>query len=702
MRRLLIGSFTLAVIWGVTGVALGWHLELHAFDHFRVKFFLTLICLMVGSWLTGIQLEAMATYPRLTRIGFVAIAVSQVAFLLLVWTTWKSETPLWRIWWISMVGSVTTTHIIVLMSRSVEHGQRTARGTVACALVACCLMIGLALRPDILATPSPIEIFAWLLPAVGSVVGTVVLWYRTSERLAMPRSRWWVLTWVPLCFFGTFWFGFYAGRVTTSPPSLVEGLPTNLTELTPEQLDAQLRTDLTRLKAVAASLDGLMKKHAELRKALQDKRVAEKRQAFLPGEDADLRAQFMSYLACRAALLRMVATYSGFAAVGDGPARGRCFLVGFCAGTTLIDTSRQLIQDYQDDPVARAKLNEADINWGIRAGMFDRIYDNSINERNLEVCDEMAAYYQLHAPDWRSAEVFAADDLDWLTGRIAQGLAGVSKNRVGPVQVQFDRLMKRVKQDTYKPVYATQSLVSIWIGDTRLMRRPPFITHDDIKSMKPKLMAGDIILERRNWFLSNSFLPGFWPHAALYVGGIDDLEKIGVVRRGNGKWESDHKEVSKRLPEFLKKAPDGHAHDVIESVSEGVIFNSVFESLHADYVAILRPRVSDKEKAAAIVKAFSHQGKPYDFEFDFKTEDKLVCTELVYRSYQNPLNFKLQHIMGRDTLPAVEIGRTFARDPKGQLEFLFFLDAVPGENRCRFASADDFCKSCERSRGFNE
>jgi hypothetical protein len=136
-----------------------------------------------------------------------------------------------------------------------------------------------------------------------------------------------------------------------------------------------------------------------------------------------------------------------------------------------------------------------------------------------------------------------------------------------------------------------------------------------------------------------------------------------------------------------------------------VIFNSLAESMHADYVAVLRPRLSAAEKALAIVRAFRHQGKPYDFEFDFATADKLVCTELVYRSYEGLLRFDLVRIMGRDTLPAVEIARKFARElgtPQQQLDFVLFLDAVPQEHRCRLAAAETFCSSCSRPRGFNE
>ncbi len=94
LHWLLIGSLTLAVLWSVTGALLGWHQEIQAFDHFRVKFFLTLISFVFGAWLAGIQVEAGKTFPRLTNVGLASILLSQAMFLLLVWTTWKSSTPL--------------------------------------------------------------------------------------------------------------------------------------------------------------------------------------------------------------------------------------------------------------------------------------------------------------------------------------------------------------------------------------------------------------------------------------------------------------------------------------------------------------------------------------------------------------------------------------------------------------------------------
>ena len=40
--------------------------------------------------------------------------------------------------------------------------------------------------------------------------------------------------------------------------------------------------------------------------------------------------------------------------------------------------------------------------------------------------------------------------------------------------------------------------------------------------------------------------------------------------------------------------------------------------------------------------------------------------------------------------------------PDRQLDFVMFLDAVPGETRARFAGEETFCGSADRPRGFNE
>ena len=79
--------------------------------------------------------------------------------------------------------------------------------------------------------------------------------------------------------------------------------------------------------------------------------------------------------------------------------------------------------------------------------------------------------------------------------------------------------------------------------------------------------------------------------------------------------------------------------------------------LYVDHVAVLRPNLSEAEGRAALVEAFSHYGKPYDFEFDFNVTTRLVCTELVYRSWhlRGGISLSLTKRLGRFTLSGDDI-----------------------------------------------
>jgi hypothetical protein len=504
-----------------------------------------------------------------------------------------------------------------------------------------------------------------------------------------------------------FLFGLYVGRVTAPAPTPLDlSGGAALAAMPARELDAQLDADLHRLKVLAAGMDELRAKA----KAFHDDpagRAATGRSYFTPDEELQLRSLFRTYLAYRDALLRMIATYGGFRSVHDPGLQARCFLVGYGAGATLYATALNLVVGYGDE-LTRRKLNEPDPAWNLPAGKFDEVLASVSSDRVASTFAEMSAYYAGRRGQWDAAGVLPPDDLAWLSARIDRETEVARSYGMDRDKSRFDQLLRRVKSDAYDPVYAAQSLVSTWIGDTRLVGRPSFISHRQIKSIQPMLRPGDILLERRNWFASNAFLPGFWPHAALYLGTPADLQRLGLLRRGaGGEWAASDLNVTRHLADYLRPAHDGEPNTVMESVSEGVIFNSLTESMGADYVAVLRPRVPDERKAAALARAFSHVGKPYDFEFDFSSSDKLVCTELVYQSYDGVLHFDdyMEQIVGRPAIPALQFCRKFALErgtPKQELDFVLFLDALPATGNARLATEDDFCASADRPRGFNE
>ena len=698
-----------AIAWVAVGWLRGWQRGLASVEDVRVRVLFTLIGVAVTAAVARLLVKATRAFPKSAATGLAALALSFVCYLLLVWTAWKVHPTLWRVWWITLIGTVTATHLMMLRLPHTGRKGPVERVATRGALLTAVLLAVLALRRDVLATPATWYLWVLGVSAAVGTAGTFVGWVRT--RRARPPSatvsRWRKVGWAAAAPAATFLFGLYVGRVTAPAPTALDGSAgTALAAMPPAELDAQLGADLRRLKVLAGELDALRDKARAFHESPAG-RAKTGRNYYTPDEELALRGMFRSYLAYRDALLRMIATYGGFRSVRDPALQARCFLVGYAAGTTLYGTALNLVSGY-GEPAIRQKLNEPDPAWGLAAGKFDEVLASVSSDKVADTFAEMGAWYEARRGDWEAAGVLPAGDMKWVGQRVERETAIARAHGIDRDQARRERLLRRIKSDAYDPVYAAQSLVSTWIGDTRLVGRPAFISHAQVKSIQPRLQPGDILLERRNWFASNAFLPGFWPHAALYVGTPADLERLGVIRRGpGGAWTSDDPEVARRLAEYLKAAHDGEPHTVIESVSEGVIFNSLTESMGADYVAALRPRVTDAQKGAAVARAFSHVGKPYDFEFDFSSSDKLVCTELVYQSYEGTVHFDryMQQIVGRPAIPALQFCRKFADErgrPDRELDFVLFLDAVPYAGTARLADEEEFCASADRPRGFNE
>jgi hypothetical protein len=251
-------------------------------------------------------------------------------------------------------------------------------------------------------------------------------------------------------------------------------------------------------------------------------------------------------------------------------------------------------------------------------------------------------------------------------------------------------LFKRGVRRAWFPVQAETADL---MGDIRYRRIGWYLIPEAQQERADALLEpGDILVSRKNWYLSNVGLPGFWPHAILYLGAPDKLdawsEDAGVqawVEAEAGRPMRFSELLERRYPSAWRRYRYGDAagrHRVIEAVGEGVIFNSLAH-VAGDYFAGVRPRLTRKARAQAILEAFAHEGKPYDFDFDFATEHAVVCTELVWRAYRpmpgkEGLDPTLSRVAGRMTLPANEMMRWAAANSDGPsrlFDFVFFIDA---------------------------
>ncbi len=144
--------------------------------------------------------------------------------------------------------------------------------------------------------------------------------------------------------------------------------------------------------------------------------------------------------------------------------------------------------------------------------------------------------------------------------------------------------------------------------------------------------------------------------------------------------------------------------NIIEAVPLGVRLTTLEHCMGvADSAAILRPhRLSSDQIKLVISRAFRQMGKPYDFEFDFSTAGKLVCTELVYRAFSGTpgLDLPLVNLVGRETLPPSWLARKYAEEWQqpggGQLKLMLFLDGQ-GRDAAIQGSEADFAGTALRS-----
>jgi hypothetical protein len=181
----------------------------------------------------------------------------------------------------------------------------------------------------------------------------------------------------------------------------------------------------------------------------------------------------------------------------------------------------------------------------------------------------------------------------------------------------------------------------------------------------------------------------------------DWLKQMGVKNS-----EEYLKKTNKAAYTESLKDDKGAPPRVIEAVGDGVIFTTIEHSAHCDSLAVLRPRLSKKDRLIALSRAFKYFGRPYDYDFDFLTDETLVCTELVYKAYEPTsemagLSFKLEKVLGRHLLPANVIAREFDKEYKTKerdLDFVLFYDGFEKKETAKKSNEDEFRKSWKRPK----
>lgn len=412
-----------------------------------------------------------------------------------------------------------------------------------------------------------------------------------------------------------------------------------------------------------------------------------------PEERALALDTFLRVLDHQAALGALAETHLDFFSLCeiDDPERcARSFVIGFSAYMAQLAMGLRWVELTRGQLQLEVILDDGSGRHGIVRGAYSRLKQTILDAEHVGRVFAARQYHEHLARPHYDAVCAEHPALAAILDRLDEDLRTVSARLGGlPGASLLARgALDLLRDTTRRAVLPLQAHLCTWLGDTRVRGRAALISPAQTSQAALRCRPGDVVVERRNWYLSNLGLPGFWPHTALWIGTRDELGAVldddAEVRRAfDGKF-TDH--LSRTFPRafesWMRPDVEGRPPRVLEAVSEGVVFTSAEASLAADYAAAMRPRLPPLELARAVERAFEYFGLPYDFDFDCYSDSSLICSELVYKAYEpragvRGLDLELCMLAGRMTLPpnhlVAQVDRDWGGD-KHQLDLVWFLD----------------------------
>jgi len=371
---------------------------------------------------------------------------------------------------------------------------------------------------------------------------------------------------------------------------------------------------------------------------------------FRPAEDETIGFWFARFLSIRESLWVVIEDVQ---AQLDKPENQldelRYFLLGYSAACVLVRIDRLLLFKVADHSIIQRKLNEAFPEYRIPRKQYTKIFSAFVDNMNVLALYDAMKYRRKH----RKELLLLSTDptVGFLARRLRELETSLDPSKRNYLKGAWRYVSHKWRRRGVVSAQNVMSSVMEGVGRVAseiVEKTNKKVTDDILESIAAFLQPGDVIITRHAKALTNLFMPGFWPHAAFFVGPQEQRE-----------------------PEMC----------VLEARKDGVLLRPLHDTLSVDAFVVLRPNLSAESVAKAIDRAFMHEGKMYNFDFDFFNSDRVVCTELVYRSYDGleDLHIPLIDHAGRRVLSAEQF-LDFALDSQA-----FTPAAIFGVKNCESA-----------------
>jgi uncharacterized protein YycO len=439
----------------------------------------------------------------------------------------------------------------------------------------------------------------------------------------------------------------------------------------PVQVAATLKNELAAFRSMAEQALAL---RAETIKVGQRIKNQQEKGLPLSGDDLALMNEGIGmHLAIRQDLMRVAEAHecwlegsdADLAKVGITPEiRRQGIALSLSAALVLYDNYLLAVSLFEGDSKLRRILNERDPGYAVRSAELAKVTLNYNSITNRARVRNAITFIEKEMKHLKASAVSNAE-LDYAVTLINQSPSYSMVKKWSPFYVIGRKLgfLGAVTTDSINGLEREGvSLFSMVFGNAvglvETRKGKLYKKKEVIREVKAKLQAGDILLEKTPFRLTDKLIPGYWGHAAVWIGGEAELKELGL-------W--DHPLVLKYRKEI------GKGQSVVEALRSGVEMNTIEHFMNIDSIGIMRkPKATREERAKIVIQALRQVGKPYDFNFDVESKERVYCSKLVYLTYSG-VEWSTKKSIGRTTFTPDDVAIRAVKG--GELELVSFFHA---------------------------
>lgn len=378
------------------------------------------------------------------------------------------------------------------------------------------------------------------------------------------------------------------------------------------------------------------------------KALQQKAQADIPlsGEDMDLLSfGLTAHLDLRKGLMDIAEAHECWLSMDDEdlfesgllPRQHReGIMLSLASALVLYDNYMLTATLFEGDPKLRNLLNDGDRGYQLDKAELLKValsYNSAIKRARVR---RAMRYYEKTLSSGKTPQVN-----QYLAILIDQSPSYDMIREWSPLHVISSKLglYSNITSDSFSTLQEEGiSLFSMLFGNTVGLvetRKGKLYGRKDVYAeMQNTLKSGDILLEKTPFRLTDKLIPGYWGHAAIWIGTEKELRELGI-------WDDP------LVQKYHKQIKDGHL--VVEALRSGVEMNPLSRFLNIDSIGVVRrSNLSEQDRKNIVLQSLRQVGKAYDFNFDVESLEKVYCSKLIYLAYHG-IKWPVQESFGRTT-----------------------------------------------------